>query len=259
MNERAIAFIGSSAAERIDQVITQVVSLWRLQWGLEADVHVECAPAWEIAPPEIEWKTRYAGGHGNMWIGWEMEFPKSLQRQMFAPDPMDGSRVSRIDSIASQTAHAGATALANALATAVVVNATADRVAEGHSVASQFKWASGALIARIAIGDGALWCLLDIAAVRAQHRIPDGCALMPLAAVNLRDALREVPVQLSVTLGYAEVELREVLNLGVSDVIRVQTSIDAAMSVKGPDGHELFKAHLGRSGETVAVEAIAQS
>ena len=254
MKVRTFALLGSSVLETVRHKLMATVEQWRSDWGLERlELDVECGRAWEAAPisSSVPWQHTCAAGDKEVWLAWQPELVRYVQRHVFPPDQRHAVSMKGGGSMAADGAEQAVRRLSAQIAAAAGVPETSGRSASVMTPdAAMTSDGSGAVTVRIWLGEQPIHCLLNHACVREIGRMQHGA---PSLAGVVGD-LSKVPVTLPIELGQAEVEIGSLLTLAVGDVIRLNTSVDKPLTVRGPGGKALFNAHLGIVGQQVAIE-----
>ena len=259
MKVRPYALLGSALLGRIERQVGLVASTWSAEWGFDAvDVAVSCQRSWEVLSPRGEvWQQSYQQGEGRAWLSWSPEFLKTVQRQIFPADQRHAFQAGDTAPIATDGAQKAVAALADAIAQAFGFSSALLNTDNDRKPAQElFEYASGAILMVLKIGEQSIKCLLNYPGVQVQHRPPDSKPAAQLPRVDLTKALSATPIPLKVSAGQVEVGVGNFMTLALGDVIRLPISIDKPLTVLGPDNGILFGAHLGKQGQSLAIEVV---
>lgn len=245
-------------AEVLDQVLLpaeQALQAWCEDWGVaREDVTLECLRAWDGAaqlPAATVWRRSWRKDTRALALTWSGELPALVQRLLYAPDrqyaPSGGSAVTAV-----AAGEAAWQQLLQGLGMALIGGEPAPAAAQPP--ASDWRYASGAVMLVIHIGRQACHALLNHDAVQALAHSDAQAASARLPALDFARLLAPLPVRLPVPLGAADVDLGSLMRLQIGDVIRLDTVADRALRVAGPSGAALFDGYLGRAGEALALE-----
>ena len=107
MKLRPFALLSTSILNRTNRLLAEALEEWRTAWGLDMlDIRVECVRAWDAEPaqPALPWQRCYAQGQKSVWIAWQPEFFRYVQRHLFPPDQRHVLRPGGEISLASEGA-----------------------------------------------------------------------------------------------------------------------------------------------------------
>lgn len=258
MKLRPFALLSASVLERTNRRLTEALEEWRTGWGLDMlDIRVECVRAWDAEPaqPALQWQRCYAQGKKSVWIAWQPEFFKYVQRHLFPPDQRHVLRSESAISLASEGAEKALLACSGRIAGAA---GFADMDMHGTDIppAAVFDRGSGAVFACIKVGEQSIACVLSYDCICAMSHSPAPQAAAALPRTDIGAALRRVPLALPIEIGQVEVEVGALMTLAVGDVIRLQASVDKPLTVYGPDRNALFDGYLGTVERNVALEVV---
>ncbi len=253
MQVRAFSLVGDSVLAQVQHSLHAALVHGCSQWGIGPELlRTECRRVWELPAGTVlpAWEGRGQSGNCELWLGWQPDAARHVGSALFAPE-----RSFAGTTLAAPIAQGAAR---NAMADVVMALATVAGVGNiiggvGALPASLLVRGSGAVLVQLHIGRSSLACLLNHALVR-QLGMPATAALAPLPPVQLGPILRDVPVQLSVRVGRAEVGLHNLLHLAAGDLVRLDQPVDLPLRVEGPGSDHWFNAYLGTVDGTLAVE-----
>ncbi|MBI1890127.1 MAG: FliM/FliN family flagellar motor switch protein [Burkholderiales bacterium] len=239
------------------------MATWRDAWGLgHLELNVICSRAWEsdAAQQAIKWRHRFDSKGKSIWISYSSELSKFVQKEIFPPDQRHAVLSKGVPTIASE----GAESCVKAFLESVVSGLCSSEGIvsyEGDPVFDEtvFRYASGAALVEIQVGEQLVSCMLDPEYVQSIFSTMDIPRVPALSQGAILKSLAQVPVSLSVEVGRNEVEVASLMSLTCGDVIRLNTSVEKPLSVRGPDGRHLFDAYLGRINDSVAIEVSRKS
>lgn len=250
MGVQAYTLTAGNVLREAVAALSAPVATWAAAWGLPAPV-LRAERACDAVPaPAARWSGRHAGGR-TLWFACHAEWQTELQRMLFAPDGSLGPQEPLVPRLASAAAGQAAEALERALALCLLgADAAAlDRVPDNTVLAR----GSGAIVIYLQLGRLEGRVLLDAACVQAL--CPQPAPVLPaLARVDRYAALAATPLALRLTVGAARVGLASLMSLEAGDVIRLDRAIDAPATLALPSGDTVFRAYLGRIGDSIAVE-----
>lgn len=261
MNVRPLRLLGASWLAAVDAVIEAAVAAWAAEWGIGADgIACTSSPACEAGTRVGHWRHGWRAGEAAAWVDWPAHIGVEIERAMFAQGQLLAPAQAGEPALAPAAAGAALDALLALLAERICPAQPRDPMLPGQQPEREWLPLSGAILLEVDIGGAALSCLLNADAV---HTCAGGTpprqdqALPRLAALKVSDALGPVPLALPVKLGTVDVDLASLMTVGIGDVIRLDVALDRRLEVSTPDGKPLFAAHLGRSGDQVAIEVAA--
>jgi flagellar motor switch/type III secretory pathway protein FliN len=254
------ALLGASVIREVKHRMTDAITAWQSEWGLEQlDVSIECVRAWEssVQHQNPTWKERYDESGKSVWVAWQPDFPKYIQRQMFAPDQRHLMQPQNAMSIAFDMAEGSTLALADRMgglfSSAMRAEESGAAICPDDSV---FAVASGAVLVSARLGDHIVLCLLNHDCIKGMSGTTMPRMGDPIHKGSLNQALGKLGVTLPIELGQAEVDVGSLLTLAVGDVIRLRSSIDKPLTVYGPNREALFYGHLGTVDGNIAIEVV---
>lgn len=263
MRTRPFALLGASVVNEVSRRITKGVEAWRSEWGLDnLPVDVECMRAWEASSQHRNnsWQLRCGTPGKSVWLGWQPELERFLQRQMFPSDQRHLMQSQSMSSIAAEGAEAAVKAMVDRIAQAFACQDDGIGVRDTTGPEENaFIAASGALLVRIKLGEQTVTCLIDHECVRTAAGHTAAKPAEPIVRGARQGAFNKIPVTLPIEIGQVEVDVGNLLTLAVGDVIRLNTSVDRPLSVYGPGQQVLFNAHLGALEGKIAVEVVRRS
>jgi hypothetical protein len=261
MEARPLRLLGASLLSALAAACAAAVDAWVADWGIAADgVACACAAADQATARPERWRQGWRADGGMIWTAWTPTLAADIGHAMFAHGQLVAPPQADEPALAPTAAAAALDALLALLAERICGVGPREPALPGQQPADAYLPLSGAVQLEVALGRGTLYCLLDAAAVQAwsgRAALGPSPALPRLGTLKLRDALGAVPLALPVRLGSVAVDLASLMTVGIGDVIRLDVALDRRLEVTTPDGKPLFAAHLGRSGEQVAVELAA--
>ena len=258
MKLRPFALLSTSILNRTNRLLAEALEEWRTAWGLDMlDIRIECVRAWDAEPaqPALPWQRCYAQGQKSVWIAWQPEFFRYVQRHLFPPDQRHVLRPGGEISLASEGAEKATLAFSERVAGAAGLAVT-DAHGTHIPPSAVFDRGSGAVFARIRVGEQSAACVFNYDCIRAMNDTPASQAAAALPVADIRTALRNIPLALPIEIGQAEVEVGALMTLAVGDVIRLQASVDKPLTVYGPERNALFDGYLGTVERNVALEVV---
>lgn len=261
MEVRPLRLLGASLLSALDAAFAATVATWAAEWGIPADgVTCACVPADQAASRPERWRQGWRMGGATIWTAWTPSLAAEIGHAMFAHGQLVAPPQAGEPVLAPAAAAAALDALLAMLAEQACGAQPYEPALPGQQPVDECRPLSGAVRIRIELWSAMLDCLLDAAMVQARTgraALAPSQALPRLGNVNLRDALGAVPLALPVKLGSVDVNLASLMTVGIGDVIRLDVALERRLEVTTPDGKPLFAAHLGRSGDQVAIELAA--
>lgn len=265
MHVRPLRLLGASRLAALDAALAADVAAWAADWGVDTEVVAHaCTAAGEAGIRAGHWRQGWRAGEAAAWLDWPAHVGVEIERAMFAQGQLLAPAQASEPALAPAAAGAALDALLALLADRVCGASTPAQTRAAMSPGQQpeREWLplSGAVVLQVSIGGAALSCLLNADAVQGLTgggASGQGQALPGLAALKVSEALGPVPLALPVRLGTVDVDLASLMTVGIGDVIRLDVALDRLLEVSTPDGKPLFAAHLGRSGDQVAIEVAA--
>lgn len=256
MQVRAYRLLPSSGLTKLATSFEQCVQAWAEQWGLP---HVRCKlRAADTCPDQGHWRQHWRESVRSFWLNWQAGFLMELQAAIFPPD--HGNAASGRPEIAPQAAEKALDELIKLLLACAIPENNPSRQNEMQPQNTEFAYASGAVQICITVGKQDLVCMLNDEACQnlLKHLGVTAEKLKPLPKLHYLHILRDTPVRLPVEIGQAEVSLSNLMSVGIGDVIRLETSVDAPVRVRGPGGEDMFSAYLGKVQDRIAIELTSQ-
>ncbi|WP_322402054.1 FliM/FliN family flagellar motor switch protein [Massilia luteola] len=261
MEVRPLRLLGASLLSALHAASAAAVDTWAAAWGIGAGgVACTCVPADQAASRPERWRQGRRVDGAVLWTAWTPTLAAEIGHATFAHGQLVAPPQAGEPALAPAAATAALDALLALLSERICGSQAHEAVLPGQQPVDEYRPLSGAVQLCVEVGRATLYCLLDAATVHAwTGRAPSGAsqALPRLGTLKLRDALGAVPLALPVRLGSVDVDLASLMTVGIGDVIRLDVALDRRLEVTTPDGKPLFAAHLGRSGEQVAVELAA--
>ena len=257
MKLRPYALLGATVLNETARRLTAAAEDWRSAWGLDMlDIHVECTRAWqaEFLQSPLQWQRCCTEQEKSVWVAWQPEFFRYIQRQLFPPDQRHMAQPKRMLSLASDGAEKALLALSDHIAGVAALGDPSRHNSEAPPVAV-FQHGSGAVCARIQVGEQSAMCLFNRECVGAvsPRTMPHAAAL---PTMDIRKALSGIAVTLPIEIGQVDVEVGALMTLALGDVIRLSTSVDQPLTVYGPERKALFDGYLGVMDKSVALEVV---
>jgi flagellar motor switch/type III secretory pathway protein FliN len=257
--ERPFALLADSRLRAVSARLSSLCHLWCADWGFyDAAFTIECVRAWESPIltdftdlTSAGWQRSYGVDGAMAWMAWQADFERQLQRCMFAPDRIDSSAT--VTGIAASAARQALQDLVGRMA--ILAELGVENVKpKMHPPASFLAYASGALLITVTVSGQALTCLFGCPCLESLVGQSDVNVTKLSVLTQRKQAIGNVPLRLMVEAGQAEVTVGNLMILAIGDVIRLNRSIDAPLSVQIPPGQRLFDAHLGKRGDMMALE-----
>lgn len=256
MDTRPFLLLGASQLAAVAHKARAALVQWCAQWGVSPDgAEVDATPAWESALPERPVERVIAGAEGrSLSCFWSGGRGPLSQRALFSLPRQTGQLVGEVAERADQ-------ALLAALAAGLGLDTSLRQVADDDMALRTLltrarQPGSGAALLRVHLAELDLWCVLEAGAVPVLDS-PPRPRPSALAPCRVGSVCAGLPVRLPVQVGSAEVDLGSVAALGVGDVIRLDTPLDAPIQVKTAEGRSMFMAYPGRSGDGLVIEVAA--
>ncbi|MFZ6646127.1 FliM/FliN family flagellar motor switch protein [Undibacterium sp. TJN25] len=261
MNVSPFALLSSSVLEAVAQKVAAVVKSWAVSWGVDTlQVDTSCERVWESNAQRIaEWPLQYRMGAQAIWISHAADLGKYLQRQMFPTDTRHGPMTGLQSVIAVEAGQAALEALGKRMAIEAGISSAMHQSEENSAPGpGEFRYGCGGVLIHVRLGDLSISVLLNHACVDAVgDKMP--VAKDVSARGDLMEALGKVPVTLSVSAGQVEIDITQLMTLGIGDVICLPSSVDRPIEILGPDKQPLFAGYLGLSGDSVAIEVVRRT
>lgn len=249
MAVRAYKLVGASAIAGVQRRMTAAINHWASAWGVDgALLPLRVERCWEAHAATAEpWRQHWRGA--GAWCDWDSGIADDIARLAFPPD---GAARSAPSALAAGAGAAAFDQLLDMLRKAVAPNS----VIEALRAPGQHQSATGSGAVLVTLGEGAsIRILFDDACVQRMAGAAQNAAkLEKLPAVDMFATVAAIPVRLQVRAGSAELGAGTLLGIGTGDVIRLDTRIDAPVTLTRSDGVPMLEGYLGRSGNTVAVE-----
>ncbi|HYD61591.1 MAG TPA: FliM/FliN family flagellar motor C-terminal domain-containing protein [Noviherbaspirillum sp.] len=208
----------------------------------------------------MPWQLRCGAAGKSAWFGWQPEFVRVIQRQMFPSDQRHLMQSKSIPSIAADAGDAAAKGIVDRIVEALGLQADCCHVSDATGPEENaFALASGALLVRIKLDEHTIVSLLDHGCMRAEAGYAGAKSVAPIQRDAVNRAFGRIAVTLPVEIGEVEVDVGSLLTLAVGDVIRLETSVDQPLTVFGPERKPLFDAHPGVLEGKIAVEVVRRS
>lgn len=255
MDVRAYALLPQTVLDAAAAPLRAAAANWAAGWGLPPAA-VVCRRAWEQPATLPAWRCSVAHDGAGAQLAWRDDAPALLQRELFPPDRHYGP-----DSGAADMAAKGAVqafdALVAAIGAAVCGAGAVRRLAEPVAPALLLP-GSGAALLELRCATFTVWVLAEHATVcRLAAAAPVPERAPPLAPVDYRALLADVPVRLHIGAGRAATNLGSVIALAPGDVIRFDMHADQPLAVLAPDGQPLMRGYLGTQDQFLALEVVA--
>jgi hypothetical protein len=257
MNVRPFALLSDAELAAARQRVIDQLEVWKRDWGLEQTAsQVRCVRLAQAdsAAPAPRWQCGFRHEGAGVWCAWHPDGAAHLQRQLFIPDE-DFDAPARPAPLAAAAAQQALHGLAGMLAQSVFGSAAsaADPVEPDPVV---YTFGSGAVMVTILFDTHSVTCVLNHAALQLVAKVPAQRERAPISRAGLDQALKKIPVPLTVEVGQAAVNIASLMTLSVGDVIRLDQNVDKPLAVVGPERRRLFGAHLGLVDQTVAIEVV---
>ena len=253
---RPFRLLGEGAVRAVRTALMQAVSAWTADWGLApALVDVDVHRAWDDASARtLAWNHGAQSNGRRAWLAVGPDVATGLQQMIFPADPSYGPVGSATPTLAAAGALQALDALLDALLRTSLSSQHNVPRCDAAVPATPWEYGSGALVARLAVGNRHFHVLLDGPAVQAL--VPPAAPLPALRAVDVAAGVADVPVSLRLQAGTARVGVGALLSLAPGDVIRLDKQADAPLTLASMSSHPLFHAYLGRCRDEVAVELV---
>jgi len=261
MAVRPFTLLAGSAVAGVRQLVSDAAGLWADGWGLArtqlAVDALRAADAGAAPAGGIGWRHHVGEDGRALWLNWPADLGAEMQRALFAPDGAYAPPAAQPPQLAPQLAADAGDALRVALLVAMAGGTAWPQADDTPPPPVCYARGSGAVLVSLASGKLRVRCLLNEAAIQAIMRRlgPQPSALAKLPALHLHRVLAATPVTLTVQVCAMDLPLGSLLSAGAGDVIRLDASADAAISVTTGAGAVLFSAYLGQSEGSVAIEA----
>lgn len=262
MTVRPYVLLSDGVLGKLRACLLEAVGEWSKDWGLTAQVDLECKQAAEFTAVAMSagWHLHYASVHKKVWFSTNVtELEAAVRRNLFPSD--------RRLEISNQ--------VNGSIATAMVKRATADvferlastlgftptDVQSGSMDIDSFltEPASGAVLIQIQFGDRPIAILMNhtcLTSIVPEEPLVFGTTT-PL--ITLSQALTDVPVVLPIEIGRVELDVASLISLGIGDVVRLPASVDEPLEIRNENGTALFNAYLGKRDGLVALEVASNN
>lgn len=233
---------------RVERALARIVRDWEQAWGLPPDPAGAHCVAATPASQDAAWRTLCTGGATSAWFVLPPCWRETLGASLWASEPASGT-------LATTLMHACEHDLLGRWAAALSL-ARAGHEAPPPPQATA-AW-SGALVVDLPWA-ARLLLNLQAAEVLVQRRaaVPDAPARVtatepPLTRVTQAAAASRVALRAE--LSPCELDVSTLQGLQVGDVLRIDHSLDAPLTVRDANGRAVFHGFLGRSRGFKAVE-----
>ncbi len=260
MEVRSFRLLSASVLGAVKLQLDGLLDRWCTDWGVQqGGMQVDCIRAWDASPQQMamQWQRSYVDKERVLHFSWPAELATHVQRKMFPSDLRHVVHPTQSSLIAAGASEKAIYSLLDHIAASFSLkNKTEQTGKASQSTSHEFTRGSGAIFAGIRLGEYSFGCLFNGECIDSlSDQIKPPMDKMPFQ-VDYKKALRSVVVSLPVEVGQAEVDIGSLMQLGVGDVIRLDTSIDKPVVVSSPDGHRLFNGHIGTSKNAVAIEIV---
>lgn len=262
MQPKPFSLLGRSTLEAVRMAVAAGITDWAGEWGVPQDsVSVQADRASDAAVTRTvgapAWSHHLGLPTRGIWLAAHPDLLAELQRLMFVPDGTFGPQGDTHPHFAPAAAQIALDSFVASIAReALPGQDDIARCAGTEPGKACFARGSGAVLLTIKLGKQQCRLLLDHASVLEFCSMPD--ALAGLKPVSFRKALESVPVTLSLKAGATQIKLGSLVSLEVGDVIRLDASVDAPLSLSTPEGTLILDAYLGRVGNDMAVEVVGR-